>query len=319
MPKLIVYVISVFYLALAASLQAETDIKGSSDHPLISRYPGFYIETYKSREFDRAQMITSAFDNGEYDLTTVQGQVSNIKYLIENDALSGFQIFANYEKALNDLGAEILFSCFGQADCGGTDTDFYNESVGNSMLFGGEVIYFLNDFGIITAVVTQDDQQAHVMVVTGASNYDADRSVHQTIVTSASLDVDKIGIGTIEDVSAAMTQTGTVVLEGVFFETGTAELNPRSNETLDTTAAYLSENPDLQFYVVGHTDWDGSYDFNLNLSEERAKAVADALMSRGVGADRLIAVGIGPVAPNATNTDEEGRAANRRVELVLHK
>lgn len=306
----------VMILGFAAPIQAETDKDGSSDHPLISRYPGFYIDEYKLRDFDRAQMISSAMDDSNYELMDVEGQVSNIEYRIRDETISGFQLFANYEKALSDLDAEIIFSCFGQEDCGGTGTEFYNESVGYTGLFGGDRIDFYNEFGIITALVKQEGQQAHVMVVTAADKNDR-RRVHQTIVTTASLDTDKIGIGTIEDVTAAVSEAGAVVLDGIFFDTGTASLSAESNETLDTTAAYLAANLDQQFYIVGHTDWAGSYDLNISLSNDRAQSVVDALVERGIARDRLTGVGVGPVAPNATNESDDGRKLNRRVELVL--
>ncbi|NSX54460.1 OmpA family protein [Parasulfitobacter algicola] len=303
---------------MAAPATAETDKTGSSDHPLLSRYPGFYIDDYKSREFDRAQMISSAMIDGTYEMMTVDGQVTNIEYRSKDGSISGFQLYANYQKAMQDLNADIIFTCFGEDECGAKGNDFYNKSVNNNGLFGGSRIDFFNDFGIITAKAEQNGQQAHIMLVMSANTSNS-RRIFQTIVTGGTLEVDKIGIGSIEDVSAKLVETGTVVLEGIYFDTGTADLTSESNETLDTAAAYLAANPEQQFFIVGHTDWVGGYDMNMSLSEARAKSVVMALQERGIETGRLTGLGVGPVSPVANNSEEAGRALNRRVELVLRE
>jgi len=82
-------------------------------------------------------------------------------------------------------------------------------------------------------------------------------------------------------------------------------------------ARLLRDNPGLDVFIVGHTDSTGAFDHNMSLSKARADAVANALISQhGVAASRLQASGVGPLAPVATNDTEDGRAKNRRVELV---
>lgn len=82
-------------------------------------------------------------------------------------------------------------------------------------------------------------------------------------------------------------------------------------------AGLLKQNPQWKIYIVGHTDNVGTYDYNMDLSQRRAKAVVTALTAQyGVQAARLRAAGVGPVAPVASNESEEGRAENRRVELA---
>ena len=79
----------------------------------------------------------------------------------------------------------------------------------------------------------------------------------------------------------------------------------------------MKKNPNLKVAVVGHTDNTGDFNYNLQLSQRRAKAMVDALVKDGVAADRLAAVGVGSLSPVAPNNTPEGRAQNRRVELVL--
>lgn len=80
---------------------------------------------------------------------------------------------------------------------------------------------------------------------------------------------------------------------------------------------YLQGAPETGVYVVGHTDGVGGLDDNMELSRRRAEAVVEALVGHGIEAARLTALGVGPAAPVASNATEEGRARNRRVELVV--
>ncbi len=113
----------------------------------------------------------------------------------------------------------------------------------------------------------------------------------------------------------AVAQGDIVVLKGVNFETGSAKLLPESMQVLDSVAADLLDNPDLAIEVGGHTDNTGSAATNRRLSKERADVVRGYLIGKGIPAARLTAVGYGPDRPIASNRTEEGRAANRRVEL----
>ena len=86
------------------------------------------------------------------------------------------------------------------------------------------------------------------------------------------------------------------------------------NEVAD---ALIKGNPDSNITVEGHTDSQGQRTYNMELGEKRAKAVRDQLVSRGVAADRIKAVGVGPDRPVADNKSAEGRANNRRVEIIV--
>jgi outer membrane protein OmpA-like peptidoglycan-associated protein len=112
---------------------------------------------------------------------------------------------------------------------------------------------------------------------------------------------------------------GTVItLSGsVLFTSGKSELLPSARDRLNQVADVLKEQPELSFTVIGHTDSQGSDDFNRTLSQQRADAVRAYLVSRGVDSSRIRAVGRGESEPIADNTSPEGRANNRRVEIVL--
>ncbi len=94
-------------------------------------------------------------------------------------------------------------------------------------------------------------------------------------------------------------------------------MKPESEAALKEVAKLLSSDPGLKLLVVGHTDSVGQLEANMKLSQARAEAVVQALTKTySVAATRLKALGAGPIAPAATNRTEEGRAKNRRVELV---
>ena len=107
----------------------------------------------------------------------------------------------------------------------------------------------------------------------------------------------------------------TLVLQGVNFETGSANLTDQSHNTLDRVAAALVGNPDVRVEVAGYTDNRGGAAANLRLSQARADAVRAYLLGKGVPAFQLTSRGFGAANPIAPNTTAPGRARNRRVEL----
>jgi outer membrane protein OmpA-like peptidoglycan-associated protein len=116
---------------------------------------------------------------------------------------------------------------------------------------------------------------------------------------------------------ADLTNVGHTVLHGVLFDTDKAVIEPESRAALVEIAELLKRNPDMQAFVVGHTDMAGTVEHNVDLSSRRAAAVVDALVAEyGISADRLTPHGVGPFAPVASNSSEAGRELNRRVELV---
>jgi len=110
---------------------------------------------------------------------------------------------------------------------------------------------------------------------------------------------------------------GSASVYGIYFDFDKADIKPESEPAIKEIAKLLQENKGLKLYVVGHTDNVGSLDYNLKLSKARADAVVKELTTKHkISPDRLKAFGIGSLAPVASNRTEEGRAKNRRVELV---
>jgi OmpA-OmpF porin, OOP family len=119
-----------------------------------------------------------------------------------------------------------------------------------------------------------------------------------------------------EALKSGLAATGHVEVPGIFFDTAKADIKPESKPALDEIVKLLQADPALKVWVVGHTDNTGAEEMNVTLSQARAASVVKALVGMGITAARLGSHGAGPYSPVSENKTEEGRAKNRRVELV---
>jgi outer membrane protein OmpA-like peptidoglycan-associated protein len=112
-------------------------------------------------------------------------------------------------------------------------------------------------------------------------------------------------------------ETGHIALYGIYFDTDKAVIRPESRPTLDEIAKLLRAQPQLTVFIVGHTDSQGTFEYNTDLSRRRAEAVAAELVkSYKIANTRLRTAGASFLAPIGSNATDDGRALNRRVELV---
>lgn len=174
---------------------------------------------------------------------------------------------------------------------------------------GGQVVFDDNFNKVSTIVLQKDGKETWVEVRAWPTLYRlwiVERgAMKQEVVANAA------AMG--NDINA----TGHVPVYGIYFDTGRAEIKPQSDAALTEIAKLLKSNTALKLYVVGHTDSVGSIDSNMRLSKDRADAVVRALSGRfGIDAGRLKAYGVASLAPVASNDTENGKAKNRRVELV---
>jgi outer membrane protein OmpA-like peptidoglycan-associated protein len=122
----------------------------------------------------------------------------------------------------------------------------------------------------------------------------------------------------LNDLQARQTERGVVLtLSDVLFDTGKAELKPGAMSAIDRLAMFMREYPERSVRIEGHTDARGSDELNRDLSQRRANAVEQALLARGISADRVEAVGLGEAYPVASNETAAGMQENRRVEIVI--
>ena len=108
-----------------------------------------------------------------------------------------------------------------------------------------------------------------------------------------------------------------LTLGDVLFDTGRAELKPGAERTIDKLTSFLNENPERKVQIEGFTDSQGTDEYNQQLSQRRADAVASAIIGRGIQSDRVRARGYGEEFPVASNDNAGSRQRNRRVEVVV--
>ena len=168
---------------------------------------------------------------------------------------------------------------------------------------GGKLVYEFHDPGedVVVKVVKNNMETWAYVSANGNGSY----SIHMIEKQAMKQDV-------LADASAmnkSIKESGKVSLYGIYFDTGKAEVKPESETALKEIVKLLNGDASLKLYVVGHTDNTGTLEANMKLSQDRAAAVVNALVSKyGVAAHRVKACGEGPTAPLASNDSEEGRA-----------
>jgi len=174
---------------------------------------------------------------------------------------------------------------------------------------GGKVVFDDNFNKASTIVLQKEGKETWVEVRSYNNMY------KQTIVEKDIMKQEVVANS--EVMGNDINTTGHVAVYGIYFDTGKSEIKPESDAAISEIAKLLKGNPNLKVNVVGHTDNVGERDYNMKLSKARAESVAKELISKyGIASGRLAAYGVGPLAPVAANKTEEGRAKNRRVELV---
>jgi outer membrane protein OmpA-like peptidoglycan-associated protein len=258
---------------------AQQDREGCQDYPGISRMPNFYLDECTSKQFEGANFPVGP--KGKEASQRQEGRFFRLAYYQKSNtpAASKLQIIRNLQNAARNAGGQIM------ADQRGDN--WYNTTL--KLGQGGKETWVL--------VEARDDSYALTIV---------EKEIMQQEV---SIDADAMG-GSLEE-------SGKVALYGIYFDSGKSVVKAESDPTLAEIAKLLQQKPLLKLFVVGHTDMVGDATANLRLSQDRAQAVITALTNRyAVAATRLKAFGAGPYVPVASNSNEEGRAKNRRVELV---
>jgi len=287
--------VPILTLALAlspAAPRAEEDVEGAKDHPAVKRYPGSYIwSEYLEKEFEGADFAVSAAK-----CEHVEG-----KYYFANYAYpaksSCTQVMRNYENALKAAKATLYTGTDMPEACNswginGSNLQRWMTAVGTGPK-GGRTWIFI---GCVEGAI---DVPAGPIIVVDVA----------TMAQKVEIDADYLA-GEIE-------RTGRVAVYGINFASGKADITLDSAKVLSEIGALLAKKGEWRFRIEGHTDDVGGARANLDLSNRRAQAVKAWLVSKdGVKPQRLETQGLGDAKPVADNKTEEGRAKNRRVELV---
>lgn len=303
------------------------DLPGSADPPGMRRYEGSRIIGYRAPRFEEFTLPLGPPSNisppaYQKSLLT-EGLVSRYTYLAP-EGRTPAELFRNYKLEFERLGLQTLYEkppnvrgWFGPTFTQSADEDqigqilFYNEAqervlVGKTQ--GGSPSYYY--------VFVTSYRDGYVPEPLRAS-IARDRALAQLVVVTPEQMEQKMTFVNASEMARTIADSGKIALYGIYFDSDKDVIRPDSEPTLQEIVKLLAADPKLKLHVVGHTDIQGSAEHNLDLSRRRAGSVVRELTSNyGIAADRLDPFGCGFYAPVASNDTEEGRAKNRRVELV---
>mgnify|MGYP000529533775 CR=1 FL=1 len=277
-----------------------------TDHALISPYEGSIIKRKSTQEFDKYDAFTGMDKSGKKPTgLSLTGKITKILYTKPKER-SILEVFRNYQNAVKQAGAEILYTCNQKkGECAtryaGPTLQKYSGIQSISNLAGR---YSLSR-------IVHDKNTAYVAIAVGQNFTD----IH--IIEVKNMDTGMVSLDA-EALGKKLDSQGFVIVEGIYFDTDKVTLKANSSPALKEISKLLIARPKLKVYVVGHTDMQGGFTHNLALSERRAKAVVVELaLNYGVSRNQMEGHGVGPLAPQATNYNDSGRAKNRRVVLVV--
>ena len=299
--------VALFMWTTGLALVAHTE-EALPDFPYLSHLANYYLHDSDDREFDEF-----SFFNGK-EMVTVEGKKFAKKYTLKDGATqaSEMQITRNYANAVKAAGGEVLYE--GKADVEGLKGKSANRIATLKLIKDGKEIwievipinngadYYLN--AIEKGEMKQDVSKAEPQPETPKAEAKPEPPKEEP-----KEDITK------RDLAKEIKSQGYATIY-INFEVDKATIRPESQPVIDHVTQMLKDNPDLNLTIAGHTDSSGTWAHNKTLSENRAKAVLQALVSKGIAQERLASVGYGQDKPIADNATEAGKAKNRRVELI---
>ncbi len=264
----------------------------------------------------------AAFDGTSVPARQVEGALDQRAFRLDAAGATTLAILAPLRDQVRAAGYEIIFECEARA-CGGFDFRFNTD-----VLPEPDMHVDLGDFRFLSAQNSREAVSILVSRSAGAAYVQitrvSDAPLPPTPVeTPIDLNEETTPRGVEETapasaIGAELDGKGSAVLDDLVFASGAATLTEGDYPSLAAVAAWLDANPEGTIALVGHTDASGSLAANEALSERRAEAVAEVLVdSYGADRSRVVAEGVGFLAPRATNQTEEGRQKNRRVEVIV--
>jgi len=266
-------------LLISSAVFAQEDRKGCKDHPLFSRMEGFYIARCEEKAFEAEDFK----DPETKKKVTVEGRKFVIEYGLKKafvNKYSKLQISRNYMNAIQKIGGTAF-----ENDPKWPDSTYMKITKDDKEIWA---VFYQGYAGLAGRLIIIEKQ-----------------AMKQEIVADAKF------------LAEGLNTTGHVAIYGIYFDFNKTNIKPESEPAMKEITKLLQQDPKLKLYVVGHTDNVGGLDYNMKLFQQRAEAVVKELVSNyRIVADRLKAGGVGPLAPVASNDTDDGKAKNRRVELV---
>jgi outer membrane protein OmpA-like peptidoglycan-associated protein len=280
MKRILHAIIAAFVcLLMAPESYAQADFPGAKDHPGISRMPNTFIQSYSYSKFDSFDFPIT--ENKKEKNQTIEGPRYFYRYKIREGVAPGgaLETIRNYQNAARAVGGQILY----EYSAGENRRTTFHMRKGSS-----DVWVYINAYRV---------------------EYELNIVEQQVMDQQITMDAAAM--------ANSLANSGSVAIYGIYFDTAKSILKPESGPAIAEIAKLLAGKPNLKVYIVGHTDMVGDANTNQMLSQARAQSVINELITRhGISDARLTARGVGPYAPVGSNRTEEGRAKNRRVELV---
>jgi len=273
-------------LTVVSTSFGQTDRPGSKDYPGLTRPQNYNITDFRELRFDSFTFRVT--ENGHEKKQDVEGHRYSFRYDYNSQRdpskgamPSALEVIRNYQNAVRSVGGKVLFE-------EGSGGDRYT-----------------------TVHFAKGDKEVWMAlhVVAYGAVYNMEIIETQAMQQEVTLDAAAM--------ASSIADTGSVAIYGINFDTAKSDIKPESQPAIDEIAKLLNNKPLLKVGIVGHTDMVGDATANMKLSQARAQAVITTLVTKhGIAATRLVAFGAGPWAPLASNKTDDGRAKNRRVELV---
>lgn len=326
-------------LALGVSVQARAlgpDVSGGADHPIVSRFAGSQMVGYQQLDFDTGRFFlpnrASGYDPAkEIDRdkpVVAEGKVTRLVY-VAPAGKTALEVHRSFEQALRAAGLKVLTSVDGRNAWWDPGQHWRANFAGVGFLspFASDISPFDREGLYVYGTLSRGGVDASVSVLTGPvslfarDHYKTRENTAQAAVAIQIVEPRAMATGQVtvsaDAIGKGLDAEGRIALYGIYFDTGKSDIKPESKAQLDQMAAILKARPALRVHIVGHTDNVGSLDANLALSLKRAEAVVSALVNtHRIDARRLSARGVASLSPVAGNRTEDGRALNRRVEMV---
>jgi len=317
----------------------DADLPGLSEPAALKRIAGAVLIGVDQVAFDEVALPIGALnrdDAGNYSpsatLPVAAGVRTRLVYVLPAGR-GTLEAIRSYQTEMAAAGFKVAFECADDA-CGGSSIFGYNMisqlwpsagwtfessspagcASGNSLMESRYSAMSNAATGAVLGVVAWRPDVNSVYCATG--EFQKRTGVVVTYVVPKPREQNMVNVSASE-MQKSIVQSGRVALYGIYFDTASAQLKPESKAALAEIAKLLASQPGMKLHVVGHTDNQGGLESNFDLSKNRAGAVRQALISQyAIDPARLTANGVSYLAPVASNTDEAGRAKNRRVELV---
>jgi OOP family OmpA-OmpF porin len=316
--------------AAFSSAAHAADVAGGKDHPLVGRYEGSEIVGYRAKAFDEVKVVSAPFTPvGTTGLTgegfqTLEGREILIYYKLP-EGRSSLEALRNYEPALKAKGFTTLFTCnAGDGSCFVGKSQEAPYLVGAALGDANSLPRLVDDYPhnwfsekarYLLARADTPEGAVYASISFGESARGTVAVVR--VVETKEMEANKIVVLSAGEMEKALEKDGRVNIYSLHFDFDKDTLRPESKPTLDEIAKLLGDKQGLKLQIVGHTDNKGTADYNIDLSNRRAGSVVGALADGyGIDESRLSSSGKGFNEPVASNDTEDGRAKNRRVELV---